>query len=307
MLFRRLVHAAAVTLLAAGAAAGQTSPTKVPGDWRRLPGEPRVASRESRCSALGDVEWQVAIAGGTLTASRLERNREPARDPVPYELDFQHAIDEPPPAPPSPVTGVQGESSAVWAERYGRYFAARRVVPVSDGWLVGFQGGEYGGSLWWYPTTAGPGKRLWDHNVQAIEPLGEAGTYVVLSGSDYVRPDGSVLWVRRDENGWNIFRRSTLDGEAWAQASHPQGLAVVTRRSVSLVAADGTVTRLATASSLALPTSMAVGPSGEIAVGRRLMVSLFRPAASFREELYIPSACRQFTVSDLTCSCRDGR
>jgi len=306
MHLRRTVSAmlaSAGVVVVVSLAAGQTV---VPRDWRRLKVPPTLNSREDRCAGLADAFWRVEFKGGVLAASRGS-SPDPVRDPVPYELDFDRAIDVPPPEPPDPRTGQRGEDSAVWARRYAREFAARRAVRVSDGWLIGFDGGEYGGSLWWYPIVAGSGTKLWERDVQAIEQLGSAGQYVVLSGLDHGDRSGTVLWVSHDRDGWGVRRRVELDGRVWAYAPHPEGLMIATRTRVSIVVAGGSVKHLVQTPVSATPTSLAVSPSGEVAVGRRFFVSLLRPRAeSYDEELFIPPACKRFKAGDFECKCQGG-
>ncbi len=102
--------------------------------------------------------------------------RRRSQDPPPYELDWAAVLDEQPRPP-----GERVHASA-WAATYAREHAARIVVPVDDGYLIGFGGGEYGGSLWWYPREPGSGRKLAQVVVHSIIATPESGTYVVLSG-----------------------------------------------------------------------------------------------------------------------------
>lgn len=304
------ISIAAILLLACVAVAVviRTRHEVVPRDWSRLNGPPAANSQESNCADFSGISWQVSFQGGMLAASRQTEDTR-VRDPVPYELDFSQALYPPLPAPPPPPDSQPGavfETPEAWTRRYAREFAARRVVRVADGWLIGFDGGENDGSLWWYPSAPGAGTKLWPQNVQAIEPLGAAGNYVVLSGLDHVGPElGTVLWLNTDGGQWAIRERAKLDGQAFAHAVHPDGLVVATRAHVSVIGADRSVRQLIPKTlTTAYPMSAAVAPSGEIAIGRRFFVSLLRPRGNaYIEELFIPSACRRVVVTDFECNC----
>lgn len=278
--------------------------TVVPRDWRRLNGPPVVGSRESRCSGLADTSWRVEFKDGVLAASGvpdLEFDNE--RDAIPYALDFDRAIDMP--VPLDPTADRPSEASMEWARRYAREVADRHVVRVADGWLIGFDGGEYGGSLWWYPPEPGIGTRLVAENVQAIEPLGGPGNYVVLTGLDHGLNMGGVSWVNNNGGGWGIRARSDIGGRVWAHAPHPDGLVIATRARVSVVSADQRLRHLVSSVRLATPRSLSVSPSGDVAVGRRFFVSLLRLRSNaYEEEWLIPRACRRFTLGDFECQCR---
>lgn len=298
----RLSVAAATlgVLLGAAAVEGQVT---VPRDWRRLAQPPAADSQERTCSAHADALWVVDVRAGTLSATR-DLNGAVRRDPLPRDVDLNGAIDVPPPAPPPPGGGVRTDSSA-WARQYARDAAARRVVRVEDGWLIGFDGGEYGGSLWWYPTGSGPGRKLWPTNVQAIEQLGAPGHFIVLTGLDYVRPSGTVLRVNREGGAWTVRGQTALEGRAYASARHPAGLAIATARRLGVVEADGSVRYVGSLEAhSSWPRSMAVGPAGDIAIGWRFFVSLFTPRGGrYHEEWLVPAACRRFRLGDYSCTC----
>jgi hypothetical protein len=138
----------------------------------------------------------VTDEGSELGASMVDRTRR--RDPVPYEIDFSEVID--------PTT------DQAWRARYGREQAGRVVTQVTDGWLIGFRAGENGGSLWWYPSIPGQGRKLFDQNVLAILEGADPSHKLVLSGLAHLSENvGVALWVGRDANGnWGILSRAKV-------------------------------------------------------------------------------------------------
>ena len=138
----------------------------------------------------------------------------------------------------------------------------------------------------------GTGTKLSAVNVQAIESFGAPGEYVAFSGRSYDLPGSALLWLRRDADGWRINRRTQLEARVHAYVAQPSGFVIATRTRVSLAATDGTIRPLAAQPhGWATPSSLAVSPSGEIAIGRRFFVSLLRPRGNtYNEEWFIPPA-----------------
>lgn len=86
---------------------------------------------------------------------------------------------------------------------------------------------------------------------------------------------------------------------------HPRGIVVAHSTGIDLIASNRTIEPIASVSHwLSSPVSVAVGPKGEIAVGRALFVSVFRPVANgYSEEIYLPTQCAKFRDNGLMCFC----
>ena len=275
------------------------SQAQVPSSWRRFAASPPLESPEVSCSLHTNARWRVYFDGSSLGVAPANNIRE--RDPIPYEIDFSDVLS------PTPFDAAIKE----WRLRYSRDEAARIVVKVADGWLIGFSAGENGGSLWWYPPQPGRGKKLWDGNVLSIVQGVNGGDVIVLSGLAHLSSnEGNALWIGRDSGGnWLIVNRAKLRGAPYARAPHPRGIVVAHTNGIDLVSADQTIQSLASVSNWMLsPASVAVGPKGEIAVGRALFVSLFRPNANgYSEEIYLPEQCGTFRDDGLMCFCEGER
>jgi hypothetical protein len=250
------------------------------------------------CSLHTNARWRVFFDGNTLGVAPRNNIRE--RDPIPYEIDFSDVL--------GPTAHDPGDKE--WRLHYGREQAARIVTRVSDGWLIGFNGGENGGSLWWYPLKPGRGQKLWDRNVLSIVEGSDATNAIVLSGLAHLDGDeGIALWLGRDSGGnWLISNRAKLRGAPYARAPHPGGFVVAHTNGIDLVSSNQTIQSLASVSHwMSSPLSVAVGPQGEIAVGRELFVSLFRPSSNgYSEDTYLPSQCAKFRDNGLLCFCEGG-
>jgi hypothetical protein len=273
---------------------------QVPSTWRRFETPPLLESPEVSCSLHTNARWRVFFEGTTLGVAPANNVRE--RDPIPYEIDFSDVLGS------SPSDSVDVRQ---WRLRYSREQAARIVTRVSDGWLIGFAAGENGGSLWWYPLTPGRGRKLWPQNVLSIVQPADSSAVIVLSGLAHLSSDeGVALWIGRDSAGnWQVLNRAKLRGAPYARAAHPHGIVVAHTTGIDLVSPDQTIQSLASVTHwMSSPVSVAVGQKGEIAVGRGLFVSLFRPDANgYSEEVYLPAQCAQFRDDGLMCFCEEER
>jgi hypothetical protein len=297
--FLTLAVSGALLALASGAAAVRIeSPSAPPRAlqvpaWFDLGGAPPADEREYVCAGWADDVWRVRVVDGVL---QVRPDEVGARDDDwPYELDFAHALD-----PALPLPGISTSVRERWATEYAREHARRWVAPVIDGWLIGFDGGEYGGSLWWYPKVPAPGVKLAAENVHAIVILpGRAGAVVFVGLSHMGTDHGQVRRVgRRDsDRRWSVEDRHALRGAPGPILELPEGILVATTMSVELVSLQGVPTLLNDVSPLRFmsPVSLAVGPAGEIAVGMQHLLVVFRPNASgYAPRWYAPVPCAVF-------------
>jgi hypothetical protein len=267
-----------------------------------MSGTPNPGSEIVSCARQGSgALFRVAFDGPRLTATIMKEPDRP-HDAVPYDLDWAAALVE----QPVPPDG-QRQANA-WATTYAREHAMRIVVPVEDGYLIGFGAGEYGGSLWWYPRERGPGRKLAQAVVQAIVATPEPGTYIVLSGLAHLNTNtGSASWVARGEKGqWQIRSSVALHGSPYIHAVRPDGLLIANYSTVDLLTWAGELRTLQRSALTTLPGSFAFGPAGEIASGRSVLVSVLRPtgAGEYREEWFLPKECQKFTYwRGLVCMC----
>lgn len=298
---------AAMCLHSAAQAGGTVGQDGIPSDWKKLARPPSPYSGEMRCAGLTRSNWVVSYAAGAIGLLAYERF-DHRRDSLPYPVDFSDAIDTPPPPPPvdgkySPeLTGRQRE----WARVYARDHAGHLVARVSDGWLVGFDGGEYGGSLWWYPAEPGPGQKLWSHNVNFIESSDEPDSFVAFSALVGFRT-GAVLTISRTGGIWGVRRHTALSGGIRVHTSHAGGWLAATTTELLLISRQGEVTTLAQLPlNSATPISIVVGPGGDIVIGRRFFVSVLRRVGpTYEEDWYVPPACQRFK-DGVPCLCIGG-
>jgi hypothetical protein len=98
-------------------------------------------SNELRCANYSTNEWHVSIDSGKVHVSRSSN---------PEQSSF----------PPHFVRTDQMRGRSV-------------VAKAGDGWLIGFDAGEFGGGLWWSSNDGREKKHLSNENVHAILPRGQ--------------------------------------------------------------------------------------------------------------------------------------
>jgi hypothetical protein len=183
----------------------------------------------------------------------------------------------------------------------GQISAAARVT---DGWMVGLDGGEFGGSLWWLPIE-GRAIRLIGLNVRSIVVEGDA----VLVLTDDVKEYDHVAALHRfgrSGSTWRLIEELDLDGEGQFAIAAEQGMVLVlTSRVLLQWRHAGTLEKL-----LALdldqlyPNSIVRSPDGVIHVGmRHFVLRLFERDQRWHEEWLLPRECAHFGEQDEKCIC----
>ena len=101
--------------------------------------------------------------------------------------------------------------------------AGIRVQPVEDGWLVGFNGGEWGGGLWWIDRDGAAAQLIrspgdWMQNVRGIETDGTS-VYIFQGEGDA----GGISRVARHGKDWRAEVVAELDGRPLEWDRLPEG------------------------------------------------------------------------------------
>jgi hypothetical protein len=223
-------------------------------------------------------------------------------------LSIEHASDDlPRDALPFDLSAVKGSVSA--GDGVGR----RRVtVKQGDDWLVGFDAGEFGGSLWWFSGDGKRAKKLSQGNITHFVDL--SGTTYALEGLDHLDlSGGSVLRVEKTAGGDFVVKKVTdLDGRPYATAvESPSSFLVLTKNGLRRFRGTRGIEKLAESDYGSLyPTSIAVTPDGTVYAGMRNFVTRFVPKdGSYKEEWLVPDSCAHFTVDkrNLRCVCSEGK
>ena len=195
------------------------------------------------------------------------------------------------------------------------FAGAAHVQAVQDGYLIGFDAGEFGGAAWWFSrygrsrtklTVPPPsGADYYPENVHGFVPFGP--DYLAFQGLAHMGIDeGRVIRVARaSTGGWSATPFATLPDS-------PDAALVETENSWLFVSSSGiwridAEARLSTVwrpekGSLSYPSSMERGPNGEVYVGMRHFIARLSPSADkpYQVDLLVPPTC-----DNTSCDCGD--
>jgi len=201
------------TLIAPGTYAQTTQYPELVREWRSFPVPPRAARADyavwSYAAGYSQTEWEVLSTPRGVAARVRGRGSPTTRMPfVPKADKFQ-----------------------------GAQAAAR----VSDGWLVGFNLGEFGAGLYWFSETGKEHYAISGHQVVDFLQVGER--LLAIEGLAHLsRSDGSVISVEKTKERWQASTVVSLPFAPYAAAVEPD-------KSL-LVVLSGALVRLAPAGSL---------------------------------------------------------
>ncbi|MCB1636416.1 MAG: hypothetical protein KDI51_17645 [Xanthomonadales bacterium] len=220
-------------------------------------------------------EWQVALVDGRVTI----REYEPG------------------------VVSASPLPEAAYADLGEGARGARSYLPVEDGYLVGFNAGEWGGSVWWLSTDGSSHYRLGESSVAGGNPVsffrvGEEA--LLVSGLAHLSfRVGSIKHIGRRDGQWRIIREVPLGTAAEVAIEHPAlGIVVIASDGI-LSYRDGQLTTLTEVGLGSLyPNSIALAPDGSVYVGMRYAVArLNRTSDTVQVAWFVPPTCRTLARS----------
>lgn len=260
--------------LASQVAIGSTSRT--PPGWSLVP----IPDEEQlRCASFSGRRWAVTATKGALRFNVLVRQRR--LDELPFEVG------------PAAV--------GTWLSEK----AHRHSLSVSDGWLVGFDGGEFDGGLWWFAPDGKSRVRLSDANVHGFAAV--AGrTFAVTGLAHGPYNDGTVVEIVREHGTWRSVPFANLPtAPDTATAEPPGSLLVLTDAGLVRVDAKGRTRLLVKTNYSGLyPSSMVRLDDGTLYIGMRRFVVRLTPAGDgYREDWLLPSDSRRFRMNESECEC----
>lgn len=87
-------------------------------------------------------------------------------------------------------------------------------LKTKNGWLVGFNKGEWGGNLFWFSTDGKIMKHITEGNINDIFHINNR--YYVTEGLSHFGSRGSIFEVFRNNMKWEIGPKVELDSEPYA-------------------------------------------------------------------------------------------
>lgn len=250
-----------------------------PAGWVLYQSPNKEGSSVLSCAGFSEREWQVAPDGEGVKITPYRERR--VEEPLPFETRSTNRGD-----------GLYGD---------------RHVRRVDDGWLVGFDAGEFGGSLWWFGVDGRERRKLTSDNVVGFAD--SAAGVLALAGLAHMGEDrGGVLLVREGRGGdRKVEPLADLGGAPTAFASESSdSLVVVTFTRVVRVRASGEVEQLYATEGderLPYPNSLTLSKAGVVHVGMRHFVLRLSPSDSgYRQEWFVPEDCDELDFGGDPCA-----
>ncbi|MEO8875756.1 MAG: hypothetical protein ABI461_09235 [Polyangiaceae bacterium] len=255
-------------------------PLAPPVDWL-VRETPAPAGETIECANLSRREWRISSKNGQIEP--VLRSPQDAGDPLPF-----------------PFHPTKKDGAALNGTRH--------VHQVPEGFLVGFDAGEYGGALYLFSADGTMRKKLSDENVLGFADL-RLGTIVLTGLAHLGMSVGHLLQITRNGSGVTATQWIDLGGATETFfVDSPESLLVLTTGALFRVTACGGVNQISRTNYDALyPTSMLVDDRGVIYVGMRQFIARWIPTAdSYHEQWLTKSDCTLMVRDKFECKCRGG-
>ncbi len=257
--------------------------TGLPSGWVETSGPAGTAPDDQHlpCATYSENEWQVSEHGSDLRI---------------VDIGSGKRVDDALPAHFARTSEMQGRAIA---------------VKVDDGWLVGFDGGKFGGGLWWTDSEGRQARQLSGENVRVILRRGQEA--LVLTGLAHMDSDhgaissyhsgaggpGELVWIA-DLGSAPAAATFRSDGTLLI-ATQARVLELTAENQLHVVLQNGGM-------SLLFPNSIVEGKDGAIFVGMRFYVlQLHREEGHpYDASWYVRSKCVRTKIADFRCVCTGG-
>lgn len=181
----------------------------------------------------------------------------------------------------------------------------RTLFATTDGWLVGFDAGEFGGGLWWFGRDGRHAKKLLSQNVHAIYKTPD-GVFVLAGLAHLSLDNGEIEQFVETPDEISLRFIANLGGSPEASTVQPDGqVLVATMHSVVLVDHVGKIHEIyKSGEGLVYPTSVVVDSQGNIFVAMRFFVLQLLPHnGRYDSQWLMPSKCRSVKLVKYECIC----
>jgi hypothetical protein len=183
------------------------------------------------------------------------------------------------------------------------------TLKTSDGWLVGFDAGEFGGGLWWSSEDGRAVKHLLEENVHAL--IAQNGIPLVLTGLAHMGDDHGAIYAYHagKKEAWgSLLRVADLGSSPGAASLSEDGtLFVVTHKNIVRFGTANELEPLyvSRAFSALYPNSIVTQKDGRLFVGMRFYVLELLPDNHDLHiaKWFVTPECRTMRVKDFDCVC----
>lgn len=229
------------------------------------------------CGNYAADEWLVGLdSHGEITATESKQREADTGPPLPFE-----------PKPPN----VRGR---------------RHTLELGNGYLVGFDGGEWGGSLTWYHHDGSGAQKLGDENVHGLVVL-EPDLAISLEGLAHMGiNEGAVRWIEPFGATVKAAKPTPLpDAPQTFTKTRAGEVYVLTSSSLVKITPDRRVEVVQPVNTGALyPDSMTIDAGGSLWLGmRRFVLRLMPDGDKYTETWFVKQDCQRMIKKDMDCIC----
>jgi hypothetical protein len=236
-----------------------------------------VTDEVRRCANYARDEWRVGLdSHGEITVTDSKQHESDTGRPLPFE--------------PKP----------------GEVRGRRHTLEFATGYLVGFDAGEWGGSLTWYHRDGSRAQKLGDENVHGLVVL-EPDLAISLEGLAHLSiNEGAVRWIEKSGATVKAAKPTPLPDEPRTFAQTKTGeVYVLTGSSLVKITPDRRVEVVQPVNTGGLyADSMTIDASDSLWVGMRRFVLRLTPAGNkYTETWFVKQDCQHMIKGDLDCIC----
>lgn len=181
-------------------------PAPPSGEWELVPNEKHSEISWESVKQFS-WNWEVFSIGENIKVRRMKFIRPKQDESVPFDTDFKDV----------------GGFRKVLRMQY------REFHKTTTEWMIGFDHGEFGGSLWWCGEDGKNCRHVADENVIALYEVSDQ--VIVLSGLSHLSADyGKVLFINTHSLPRGIVNVELLDGQPIRHLIQSDGSIMVTTR-----------------------------------------------------------------------------
>ena len=210
---------------------------------------------------LSDVEWSIGIEDGRVVARRDAKGDSSAS--LPFVIN-------------SNSPGQRGR---------------RHLIKTTDGWLIGWNAGEWGGSVWWFSSDGSNSNRISKHQVVGFYPVADG--ILAPSGLAHLGiSEGKLVKFTKTNDQWTS--KEVVDLKAAPEAAcldKDSTLIIATTENLVRVKSSGELTVILPKVSWGLlyPNSMVIDTRGDAWIGMRQgVVKVEKAGKSARAWWFVP-------------------
>lgn len=165
----------------------------------------------------------------------------------------------------------------------------RHAVKVADGWLAGWNAGEWGGSVWWFAPDGNTSQRVSKHQVIGFYPV--AGGILAPAGLAHLGiSEGKLIKFTKANSQWSSGEVANLQAAPQAASlDKDDTLIIATTERLLRVKPSGDVTVLLpkTFWGNLYPNSMVIDAHGDVWIGMRHGITKVGTKGSSNEVLWL--------------------